>query len=65
MDDISTQISDSITKSQIPGSYIIAPCGDNDGNRFQEVLAMISNLRPDVIVYNDIAMEGSSYLLAQ
>ena len=51
--------------SQSGGGYHILPYGDNDGHRLAEVLEAITDLAPSVIVYNDLSMDGSSYLLAQ
>ena len=69
MDGISTRLARTVTgekgQNSALGSYTILPCGDNEGHRTTEVLDAIRDVGPDAIVYNDVSMEGSSYLLAQ
>ena len=47
------------------GGYHILPCSENDGHRVSEALASVVAISPDAIVYNDLSMDGSSYLFAQ
>ena len=67
MDAMSTQLAETLRQSGAGtnGSYLILPCAENDGDRVSDAIAAIQALAPDVIVYNDLSMDGASYLLAQ